>query len=247
VPPTKNDRLANCPSVVTTLQDSQLRLTTSLSFTQACGYQLFSPEIEDDVIPCYGAIQLLHKKIKMAWTNTRTLQSGPLVERILEKGLAVLPKLRQVIGRRCPFMNVNVFSRSRLRTSCQSCRLTRCVLPTTTKVFFHQASAPMYIANAASRCSESCHDSFPSMTTELVRRSPAYATHCATDRLFVPGFDPTVPIAQSVWTSDSSILDFCQGHMLYFRLQAKKNMFFSSREYTTIILCAVTHQSTPTL
>jgi hypothetical protein len=58
--------------------------------------------------------------------------------------------------------------------------------------------------------------------------------------LFVPGFDPTVPIAQLVWTSDSSILDFCQGHMLYFRLQAKKNMFFSSRECTTIFLCAVT-------
>ena len=100
VPLTKNDRLANCTSVGTTLQDSQLRLTTSLSFIHACGYQLFSPEIEDDVIPCYGAIQLLqHKKIKMAWTNTRTLQSGPSVERILEKGLAVLPKLRGTSAR----------------------------------------------------------------------------------------------------------------------------------------------------
>jgi hypothetical protein len=58
--------------------------------------------------------------------------------------------------------------------------------------------------------------------------------------LFVPGFDPTIPIAQPVWTSDSSILDFCQGHMLYFRLQAKKNMFFSSRDRTTIFLRAVT-------
>ena len=59
--------------------------------------------------------------------------------------------------------------------------------------------------------------------------------------LFVPGFDPTIPIAQPTWTSDSSILDFCQGHnMLYFRLQAKKNMFFSSRDRTTIFLRAVT-------
>ena len=30
----------------------------------------------------------------MAWTNPRTLQSGPSVERILEKGLTVFPKLR---------------------------------------------------------------------------------------------------------------------------------------------------------
>jgi len=58
--------------------------------------------------------------------------------------------------------------------------------------------------------------------------------------LFVPGFDPTMPIAQPAWSSDSTILDFCQAHMLYFRLQAKKNMFFSSRDRTTIFLRAVT-------
>jgi hypothetical protein len=66
----------------------------SLSFMHACGYRSFSPEIEDDVLPCYGSIQLLHKKVKMSWTNPRTLQSGPLVERILEKGITILPKLR---------------------------------------------------------------------------------------------------------------------------------------------------------
>ena len=58
--------------------------------------------------------------------------------------------------------------------------------------------------------------------------------------LFVPGFDPTIPIAQPLWKSDSSILDFCQSHMLYFRLQAKKNMFFLPRDRTTIFLRAVT-------
>jgi hypothetical protein len=71
----------------------------TLSFIHACGYRSFSPEVEDDVLPCYGAIQLLHKKIRMAWTNTRTLQSGPSVERILEKGLAVFPKLRGTSAR----------------------------------------------------------------------------------------------------------------------------------------------------
>jgi hypothetical protein len=60
---------------------------------------LFSPEVEDDVLPCYGTIQLLHKKVKMAWTNPRTLQSGPSVERILEKGLTVFPKLRGTSAR----------------------------------------------------------------------------------------------------------------------------------------------------
>ena len=35
----------------------------------------------------------------MAWTNPRTLQSGPSVECILEKGLTVFPKLRGTSAR----------------------------------------------------------------------------------------------------------------------------------------------------
>jgi hypothetical protein len=57
--------------------------------------------------------------------------------------------------------------------------------------------------------------------------------------LFIPGFDPTIPIAQPVWMHDSLILDFCQGHLLYFCLQAKKNMFFSLWDCTNIFLRAV--------
>ncbi len=54
--------------------------------------------------------------------------------------------------------------------------------------------------------------------------------------LFVPGFDPTVPIAQPLWTRDSTILEFCQGHLFYFCLQAKKGVFFMSRDRTNIFL-----------
>ncbi len=46
--------------------------------------------------------------------------------------------------------------------------------------------------------------------------------------LFVPGFDTTVPIAPPYWHRDTDILDFSQSHLLYFRLQAKKNVFYSS-------------------
>jgi hypothetical protein len=57
--------------------------------------------------------------------------------------------------------------------------------------------------------------------------------------LFVPGFDPTVPITQPQWTRDSTTLEFCQGHVLYFWLQAKKNVFFMVRNCTNIFLRAV--------
>ncbi len=38
---------------------------------------------------------------------------------------------------------------------------------------------------------------------------------------------------------DSNILEFCQGHLLYFWLQAKKNVFFTARDRTKTFLQAV--------
>jgi hypothetical protein len=65
----------------------------TLKFIHACGYQTFPTEDADNVLPCYSHIQLLHKKVRQAWFNPHTLQSGPSVDRILEKGLTILPKL----------------------------------------------------------------------------------------------------------------------------------------------------------
>ncbi len=48
-----------------------------------------------------------------------------------------------------------------------------------------------------------------------------------------------MPIAQPQWTRDSTILKFCQSHLLYFRFLAKTNVFFTSLDWTNIFLCAV--------
>ncbi len=56
--------------------------------------------------------------------------------------------------------------------------------------------------------------------------------------LFIPGFDTTVPIAQPLWHRNTDILKFSQSHTLYFRLQAKKNMYFSPCDCTNIFLRA---------
>jgi hypothetical protein len=58
--------------------------------------------------------------------------------------------------------------------------------------------------------------------------------------LFVPGFNTTVPIAQPYWRRDTDILEFSQSHLLYFRLQAKKNVFYSLRDRMNTFLWAVT-------
>jgi len=57
--------------------------------------------------------------------------------------------------------------------------------------------------------------------------------------LAVPSFDPTAPIIPPVWHRDSNVFEFCQAHLLYFRLQAKKNNYFDACMRTTIFLRAI--------
>jgi hypothetical protein len=54
-----------------------------------CGFR----EARGDVTPFCNDIILLHRRVLDAWVNKRTQQSGPSVDRILEKGLPVFPKL----------------------------------------------------------------------------------------------------------------------------------------------------------
>jgi hypothetical protein len=54
--------------------------------------------------------------------------------------------------------------------------------------------------------------------------------------LTVPGFKSMNPVQVPMWTPNSDILLFCHEHLLYFRLQSKHNMFFSSRMQTNIFL-----------
>ncbi len=35
----------------------------TISFIHTCGYQTFPTDNADDILPCYGHIQLLHKKV----------------------------------------------------------------------------------------------------------------------------------------------------------------------------------------
>jgi hypothetical protein len=67
--------------------------TLEIPFIHSCGYQSISTAAAKDVLLCYQDIQLVHRKVRQGWTNPRTHVSGPSVERILEKGLSVFPKL----------------------------------------------------------------------------------------------------------------------------------------------------------
>ncbi len=57
--------------------------------------------------------------------------------------------------------------------------------------------------------------------------------------LTVPAFDPTVPLEAPGWDHDADILDFSRRYELYFRLQAKKQVYFNTRDRTTMFLKAI--------
>ncbi len=219
----------------------------SLQFIHACGYQSFATtECADDILPCYGQIQLLHRKVRQAWYNPRTLVSGPLVDRILEKGLAVLPKLRD------PDAKGTVAFYERLQQVSAAYLIPlmpfdAICLRNNYKGLFPPGLGTDAYAECWAAVLEVLPRLLPVTNTEVSALVSAVSNASRNGydllwrvlELYVPGFDPTVPITQPLWTRESTILDFCQRHLLYFRLQAKKHVFFSARDRTNIFLRAV--------
>jgi hypothetical protein len=219
----------------------------SIQFIHACGYQSFaSTEYADDILPCYGHIQLLHKKVQQAWFNPRTLMFGPSVDRILEKGLTVLPKLRDTDAKG----TVTFYERLQQVSAAYLIPLMPfdaiCLRNNYEGLFPPGLGTDVY-----AECSMAVLEVLPRLlpiTNTEVSALVSVVSNASRNgydllwqvlELYVPGFDPTVPIAQPTWSRESTILDFCQSHLLYFCLQAKKQVFFSARDRTKIFLRAV--------
>jgi hypothetical protein len=219
----------------------------SLSFIHECGYQSFSSSTTaNDVLPCYGSIQLLHKKVKQSWFNPRTLQSGPSVERILKRGLTVIPKLTELTAK----ATVTFYERLHQVLAIYLIPImpfNSICLANNYKGLF----PPGLGTEAYAECSTAVLELLPRLlpdtdlelhaTISAVRNSSrnGYDLLWRILALYVPGFDPRVPIAQPIWSHDTNILDFSESHLLYFRLQAKKHVYFTPRDSTNIFLCAI--------
>ncbi len=59
--------------------------------------------------------------------------------------------------------------------------------------------------------------------------------------LAVPGFDPAQHVSAPVWDDYRDIFDFCHAHVLYFRLQAKRGLYYDDRTQSSTFLWAI-HQ-----
>jgi hypothetical protein len=219
----------------------------TIGFIHACGYQTFSTNNADNVLPCYRHIQLLHKKVQQAWYNPRTLQLGPLVDCILKRGLLVLPKLRDMD------VNDTVAFYERLQQVLAAYLIPQMpfdaiFLRNNYEGLFPPGLGMDTYAECCAAILEILPRLLPMSNTEVTAIVSAVLNASRNGynllwrilELFVPGFDPMVPIVQPLWMRDSTILEFCQSHLLYFCPQAKKNVFFTARNRTNIFLCAVT-------
>jgi hypothetical protein len=121
--------------------DLGVRVLT-VQFIHECGYRSFSNTMSpEDVLLSYGKIIQVYRKVEQSWFNTCTQTSGPSVERILERGLTVFPKLhKHSISRKRSTSTINYRSSPPL-TSSHSCLLMPSALSSTSKAPLSQALA----------------------------------------------------------------------------------------------------------
>ncbi len=198
------------------------------------------------MLPCYGSIQLLHKKVRQSWYNPRTLQSGPSVKRILKQGLTVIPKLSNGMTKDTvafykqlhQVLAAYLIPMMPFDSICLANNYEGLFPPGLgTEVY---AECCVAVLELLPRLLPTSNLEFQA-TVSVVRNSSqnGYNLLWQVLALYVPGFDPTILIAHPIWTRDSSILDFSQSHFLYFCLQAKMNVYFTPWDKINTFLHAI--------
>jgi hypothetical protein len=215
----------------------------SISFIHACGYESFSIETPDDVLLCYCNIQQVHKKVRQGWFNPCSHLYGPSVEWILERGLLVFPRLDSLTAAEA----VTFYDKLQELSAVYLIPLMpfdAIHLEFNFEGLFVPGLGTNRYVDCASALMEILPRLLPPANWEVQAKISAVRSKLKNGydlfwrilELTVPGFDPTIPIEKPRWTKDTDILEFCRGHELYFRLLAKKNMFYDSRSHTNMFL-----------
>ena len=194
-----------------------------------------------------GRFKKIHCKVLQSWYNPPTLVSGTSIERILEKGLPTFSKLRSLkthdavefYGKlqdvsHAYLLPIMPFDAIQLGHNFEGL-----FVPGLGVQQYHKYATAMF---------ELLPCLLPTTYLELhaklssvrVESKNGYDLLWHVLEITVPAFDPTVPLQQPRWDPDVDILEFSLHHKLYFRLQAKKQIYFTSRDCTTMFLKAIT-------
>jgi hypothetical protein len=178
--------------------------------------------ISNNILPCYSLIQLLHKKVQQAWFNPCTLQSGPSVERILEHGLLVFPKLRHNMEAKDVVAFYKGLQQVLAAYLLPLMLFDAICLANNYKGLFLPGLGTAAYAECCTVLLEILPRLLPTTNPEILAKILAVVSTLRNSydllwcvmELFVPGFDTTVPIAQPYWHRDTDILEFSQSHLL---------------------------------
>ena len=208
-----------------------------------CGYQSFHVDHPEDVLLCFQEIVNLHRLVVQTWTNTRTHFSGPVVEYIIEKALPVFPRL----------LDLDVSGTVKFYDGLQKISM-RYLLPlmpfdSISLAFGYEGLCPPGLGTTRySAIASAWMDVLPRLLPlkESEVESAIFSVGVDSNNGFdlmwrilelaVPGFKSMNPVQVPAWNSQTDVLSFCRAHLLYFRLQAKHNMFFSARTQTNMFL-----------
>ena len=203
----------------------------------------------DDVVLCFNDIISLHSKVLSSWTNPHYQQSGPTIDRIVEKAVPIiLPKREGLLAAKLvswydtlqkislvyllplmPFDAINLW------------------------LGFEGLCPPGLGCSCYANICRATMEAFPWLLPNLNRVSTVVSTTRAENgnsfslrwevmALAVPGFDPTLHVSALVWEDFLDILGFAHTHILYFRLQAKVGLYYDSRKKSCTFLRAIQHK-----
>ena len=220
------------------------RTTIDMQFVHSCGYG--SSISDTDVVTAYGEIILLHTSTMERWENVRTQQHGPQLERIIEKGLASLPRLpgfsmEEIIDFYDKLQPVStLYLLPIIPFDCINITMGYEALCPPGLGKRRYATIGRVLLEVLPRILPKLHSQVNTIITMVRQESNnGYDLLWRILELGVPGFDPSVPIRVPIWRDDD-IFDFANAFCLYYRLLAKKGMLYDDRARSVTFLQAIT-------
>jgi hypothetical protein len=215
--------------------------TLTVAYIRSCGYTEVNTA---KVITGYSEIIHVHESLMTNWMGKFT--AGPQIAHILEKGLPSLPRLSSPMTVEAAVDWYDLIQKTLLIYLIPITPLD-CVM---LKMGYEALCIP--------GIGLSCYTAVARVLMELLPRllpkndmeitsiinmvrmesNNGYDILWRTLELTVPGFDPTNPVKIPIW-HDYGIFDFAHAFLLYYRLQAKKGVWYDDRTRSTTFLQSV--------
>ena len=215
--------------------------TLTAAYIRSCGYTEVNTA---KVITGYSEIIHVHESLMTNWTGKFT--SGPQIARILEKGLPSLPRLSSPMTVEAAVDWYDLIQKTLLIYLIPITPLD-CVM---LKMGYEALCIPgiglsRYTA-AARVLMELLPRLLPKNDMEItslinmvrMESNNGYDVLWRTLELTVPGFDPTNPVKIPIW-HDDGIFNFAHAFLLYYRVKAKKGVWYDDRTRSTMFLQSV--------